>query len=220
MGEPFELEWGDIRRSIHAVQERLENPKPVLREFSRHLTRAIKENIAAGGTGWPPKAASTLKREASTGTSQVSRRGTIRADRIKKTASAMRKLEKRVRDQGWTAENKKKYERLKKRLANYKKAEARAQKKPASARNIGKRQSEKKGAMLRGIPGTIRSKLTGHTLTTYSKADEVGAAHNYGEGKEPKREFLPPPNLEKHLDVLADLMESDLGQAWETGRGR
>ena len=33
MSEPFELQWGEVRRSIHAVQERLENPKPVLREF-------------------------------------------------------------------------------------------------------------------------------------------------------------------------------------------
>ena len=219
MSEPFELQWGDVRRSINAVQERLENPRPVLREFSRHLTREIRENIKSGGSGWPPYAESTLRRMEATGTSQVTKRGTVRADRIKKTASAMRKLEKKVRDQGWTEESRKKYERLRKRLANYKKAEARAKKKDPAKRSIGKRQSEKR-KLLEKVPGTIRAKITGNTLLTYSAADEVGAVHNYGEGKEPKREFLPPPNMGAQLDHLAGLLESDLGQAWETGRGR
>jgi len=218
MSEPFELQWGDVRRSIHAVQERLENPRPVLREFSRHLTKEIRENIKSGGSGWPPYAESTLRRMEATGTSQVTKRGTVRADRIKKTASAMRKLEKKVRDQGWTEESRKKYERLKKRLANYKKAEARAQKKDPAKRSIGKRASEKR-KLLQGMPGTIRAKITGNALLTYSAADEVGAVHNYGEGT-PKREFLPPPNMGAQLDHLAGLLESDLGQAWETGRGR
>lgn len=219
MSEPFELQWGDVRRSINVVQERLENPRPVLREFSRHLTKEIRENIKSGGSGWPPYAESTLRRMEATGTSQVTKRGTVRADRIKKTASAMRKLEKKVRDQGWTEESRKKYERLKKRLANYKKAEARAQKKDPAKRSIGKRASEKR-KLLEKMPGTIRAKITGNTLVTYSAADEVGAAHNYGEGKEPKREFLPPPNMGAQIDHLAGLLESDLGQAWETGRGR
>jgi len=219
MGEPFVLQWGEVRRSINAVQERLANPKPVLREFSRHMTKDIRENIQAGGTGWPPKAPSTVKREESTGTSQVSKRGTLRADRVKRTVRQMKKLERKVRDEGWTDENRRKYDRLKKRLANYKKAEARAKKQDASKRNIGRRQSEKR-RLLQGMPGTIRNKLDGNILTTYSKANEVGAAHNYGEGRDPKREFIPPPNMEQNLDHLAELMESDLGQAWETGRGR
>jgi len=219
MSEPFELQWGDVRRSINAVQERLENPKPVLREFSRHLTKEIRENIKAGGSGWPPYAASTLARMEATGTSQISLRGTVRADRVKKTASAMRKLEKRVRNEGWTDKSKKQYERLKKRLANYRKAEARAKKQDPAKRNLGKRQSEKR-KLLQGMPGTIRAKIKGNTLLTYSAADEVGAVHNYGEGKEPKREFLPPPNMGAQLDHLAGLLESDLGQAWETGKGR
>ena len=219
MSEPFELQWGEVRRSINAVQERLENPKPVLREFSRHLTKEIRENIKAGGSGWPPYAESTLKRMEATGTSQISKRGTVRADRVKKTASALKKLEKRVRNEGWTEKSKKQYERLKKRLANYKKAEARSRKKDAAARNIGKRVSEKR-KLLQGMPGTIRAKIVGNTLVTYSAADEVGAAHNYGEGVEPKREFVPPPNMGAQLDHLAGLLESDLGQAWETGRGR
>jgi hypothetical protein len=220
MSQPFELQWGEVKRSINAMQERLANPKPVLREFSKGFSDDIKANIEAGGTGWPPKAASTLKREESTGTSQVSKRGTIRADRVKKTASAMKKLERKVRDQGWTPENRKKHERLKKRLANYKKAELRAKKKDASKRNIGKRVSEKGGPLLKRIPGTIRSKIDKNVLVTYSKADEVGAAHDYGEGRTPKREFLPPPDMERQLDRLANLLESDLGQAWETGKGR
>jgi hypothetical protein len=255
MGEPFELEWGEIKRSIRAVKERLENPKPVLREFSRRLTKDIKDNIASGGVGWPPKAASTLKREEGTGTSQVTRRGTIRSDRIKKTVRQMKRLEREVRDKGWSVESRKKYERLKKRLASFKRAESGAARRAeraaqagqvvaelggkslgnikelrklerarktladASKDRLGKRVSEKR-KLLQRMPGTIRNKLRGNVLVTYSKADEVGAAHNYGEGREPKREFLPPPNMEKNLDVLADLMESSLGQAWETGKGR
>jgi len=217
--EPFMLQWGEIKRSINAVQERLANPKPVLRKFSKDITEDIKANIEAGGVAWPPKAPSTIKREESSGTSQTTKRGTIRADRIRKTSSQIKSLLRKVRDEGWTEKNKKKYERLKKRLANYSKAEARAQKKDASKRNIGKRQSEKR-QLLQGMPGTIRNKLERNTLTTYSKADEVGAAHDYGEGRTPKREFIPPPNMQKHLDNLANLMESDLGQAWETGTGR
>lgn len=217
--EPFTLQWGEVKRSINAMQERLANPKPVLKEFSRGFTEAIKTNIEEGGTGWPPKAPSTIEREENSGTSQVTKRGTIRADRIKKTASQIKILLRKVRDEGWTEKNKKKYGRLKKRLDNYKKAEQRSKKKHHSKRNIGPRQGEKR-KLLGRMPGTIRSKLSRNVLVTYSKADEVGAAHDYGEGRTPKREFIPPPHMERHLDRLAELMESDLGQAWETGKGR
>lgn len=219
MSEPFELQWGDVKRSINAVQERLDNPKPVLREFSKRLTKDIRENIKSGGAGWPPYAASTLARLEATGTSQVSKRGKLRANRVKKTATALKKLEARVRDQGWTEDSRAKYDRLSKKLKNYAKAEARSRKKDAATRNIGKRVSEKR-KLLQGMPGTIRAKIRGNTLVTYSAADEVGAVHNYGEGREPKREFVPPPNMGAQLDHLAGLLESDLGQAWETGKGR
>ena len=255
MSEPFELQWGDVKRSINAVQERLDNPKPVLREFSKHLTKDIRENIKSGGAGWPPYAASTLARLEATGTSQVSKRGKLRANRVKKTATALKKLEARVRDQGWTEDSRAKYERLSKKLKNYAKAEARERKYGAAladakqttenlrggppnrkeaarverARKVlekakgkdrlGKRESEKR-KLLQRMPGTIRAKIRGNALITYSAADEVGAAHNYGEGREPKREFIPPPNMPAQLDYLASLLESDLGQAWETGKGR
>lgn len=219
MSEPFVLQWGELRRSIRATQERLANPKPVLREFSKHLTADIKENIRSGGSGWPPYAASTLKRLESTGTSQVSRRGTVRADRVRKTLVQLRRIQVAVREHGWDPKLRAKYDRLEKRIANYRKAEARAKKKAGSARKIGRRQAEKH-ALLHRIPGTIRNQLEGNVLTTYSKADEVGAVHNEGAGRDPKREFLPPPNMEANLEYLAGLLESDLGQAWESGHGR
>lgn len=251
MGEPFTLQWGEIRRSINAVKERLENPKPVLREFSKGLAKDIKQNIAAGGVAWPPYAESTRKRMEATGTSQVSRRGTIRSDRVKRTAAQITKLEKKVIDEGWTPANRKKAERLKRRLVNYQKAEALAKRrgeKAASARatldeqgykvptakeakkreraqkqlqdatkdRLGKRQSQKR-KLLERMPGTIRNRFRGQTLVTYSKADEVGQAHNAGEGRDPKREFIPPPDMERQIERLAELMESDLGQAWDRG---
>jgi hypothetical protein len=255
MAEPFELQWGEVKRSINAMQERLDNPKPVLRQFSKRLTKDIRDNIKAGGAGWAPYAASTLAHMEATGTSQVSKRGKLRADRVKKTATALKKLEKRVRNEGWTEDSRAKYDRLSKRLKNYAKAEARERKYGAavadakqtteqlragplsrkdSARaerarkvlenakgkdRLGRRQSEKR-KLLQRMPGTIRAKIKGNTLLTYSAADKVGAAHNYGEGREPKREFLPPPNMEAQLDYLKELLESDLGQAWETGKGR
>lgn len=219
MSESFTLQWGEVKRSINATQERLANPRPVLRAFSRILTKDIRENIAAGGVGWAPYAASTLKRLESTGTSQISKRGTVRASRVARTVSAMKKLERKIRAEGWTKENRKKYDRLAKRLKNYAKAEERAQRKPAEARKIGRRQSEKR-KLLQGMPGTIRASINGNVLSTYSAANEIGKAHNDGEGREPERKFLPPPNMPRHLEELADMMESDLGQSWETGKGR
>lgn len=219
MAEPFTLEWGEVKVSINATQERLANPRPVLRAFSRILTKDVRENIAAGGVGWPPYAASTLKRMESTGTSQISKRGTVRANRVARTVSAMKTLERKIRAEGWTKDNRKKYDRLAKRLKNYAKAEDRAQGKSTGARKIGKRQSEKR-KLLQGMPGTIRASINGNVLSTYSAANEIGKAHNDGEGVEPERQFLPPPNMPRHLETLGDMMESDLGQAWETGKGR
>jgi len=219
MGVPWELEWGEIKLSIDAVRERLENPRPVLREFSRRLSRRIRDNIKAGGTGWPPKAASTLAREQGTGTSQVTKRGTVRMNRIRRTAVQIKRLEARIRDEGWSDKHRKAFVRLKKRLENYEKAEARSQRKDVSERKIGARVSEKR-ELLQGIPGTIGNKIVGNRLITLSRANKIGAIHNDGEGHDPKREFIPPPNMDAALDELKELMESALGQAWETGKRR
>ena len=219
MGVPWELEWDGVKLAIEAVQERLDNPKPVLRQFSRKLIKDIRENIKAGGTGWPPKAASTLAREQATGTSQISKRGTVRSNRIKRTLVQMRRLERKIGDEGWTKDNKKKYAALKKRYDNYVKAEGRSQRKEASQRKIGKRVSESH-ELLERMPGTIRSAFQGNTLIVYSKANKVGAIHNEGEGRDPKREFIPPPNMDESMRYLKELLESDLGQAWETRKGR
>lgn len=219
MSEPIEFSWGDVRMSINAVEERLADPKPVLREFSRKLTADIKENIKKGGAGWPPYAPSTLKRLESTGTSQVSKRGTVRADRVKRTKRQLFKLEKKVRDEGYNPDLAQKIAKIKKRIESYGKAEARAQKRGLGKKGIGKRQSEGR-QLLHGMPGTIRSKLLdSHRLYVYSAAGVIGADHNEGL-KRPKRQMIPPPNMEESMEYFKMLMESDLGQAWETGKGR
>lgn len=206
------LEWEGVRRAIHATQEQLADPKPALKLFSKKLTADIKANIEAGGTGWPPYAASTLKRMQSAGTSQISARGTVRSDRIKRTLKALKRLERHVRDNGWDVETRAKYAKIEKRIKNFKKAEARAAKR--GVRTLGKRQSERH-PMLQRIPGTIRNKLEETSLLTYSRADEVGKVQNDGGGRTPKREFLPPPNLEENLAYLAELLERPIVEIWD-----
>jgi len=251
MAEPFTLQWGELRRSIHAVQERLANPAPVLKQFSRKLSADIKENIRGGGAGWPPYAASTLKRLQSTGSSQITARGTVRANRINRTVRALKKINAQVIEHGWTDQTREKYEKLQKRIKAFRKAETRAKEQGERAAaaaqtleelkrgplnrkdarraekaqkaievagkdKLGKRQSEGR-QLLHGIPGTIRNKIDGNVLLTYSRADKIGKVHNEGAGRTPKRSFLPPPNMEAQLEYLASLLESELGQAWDKG---
>ena len=250
------FEYEGVERSINALIEHLENPKPVLRQFaSKVLIPAVRQNITIGGTGWPPYAVSTLKRMQASGTSQVTARGTIRAGRRKKFASAIAKHAKALKRNGWSQDWQNKQERLEKRLANYDKAIAREQRIGAEAakakaqledltRNPGQRGAEKKRQraekkiakaknrigmravnkrqLLQAIPGTIRAAVrkndSGGLLVVYSAAGPVGAAHNYGAGKTPTREFLPPPNMAEHMETLAKLLERDYDKAWEQGK--
>lgn len=254
--QPIIFEYEGVERSIDALIENLENPKPVLRQFaSKVLIPATKANIATGGAGWPPYAKSTLERMQATGTSQVTKRGTIRANRRKRFASALKKHARKLQKQGWSQDWQNKQERLEKRIANYDEAIAReerfgtkaakaketladltanpgkrgadkkrerAQKTLTQAKNrLGKRQSEVR-KLLQGMPGTIRATVRstgdGMRLVVYSAAGPVGGAHNYGEGRDPQREFLPPPNLGEHLETLAQLMEKRFDKAWERGK--
>jgi hypothetical protein len=228
--QQIRLEWGGVERQIDALVEHLQNPAPVLKEFSKGLSKAVKDNIKSGGAGWPPYAQSTLKRLGSLGTSQVTRAGKIRASRIKKTVSAIKRHEKKLHTQGWSPAWQEKTEKLKKRLTAYRKAEAVARSRGEKAANaeqtlselrqgpltradsrkaerarkavenaktdrIGKRQSETR-KLLEKMPGTIRSRVKptsdGARLTVFSAAGPVGGAHNYGEGRDPQRLFLPP----------------------------
>lgn len=250
------FEYEGAERSINALIEHLENPKPVLRQFaSKVLIPAVRQNIASGGTGWPPYAASTMKRMQASGTSQVTARGTIRANRRKKFASAINKHAKALKRNGWSQDWQNKQDRLEKRIANYDKAIAReqrigaeaakakaqledltrnpgqrgaekkrerAEKKIAKSKDrIGKRQSETR-KLLQAMPGTIRAAVrvsdgVGKAII-YSAAGPVGGAHNYGEGRDPMRQFLPPPNMSEHMETLAKLLERDYDKAWERGK--
>ena len=256
MLESIEFRSGDVRASIRALKERLANPAPVLRELARKVTADVRANIKAGGTGWPPYAESTRKRLEATGTSQVSAKGTIRADRVKRTLKQLGRIEKQAKKTGWTPDLSTKVDKLRKRLGSYRKAEAAAARRgeraakaeqtieslrsgPLTAKEsrradrakatlvdtkkdrLGKRQAANH-PLLNRIPGTIRSKLIddGRTLYVYSRAGIVGAIHNVGVGKTPKRQFLPPPNMPEVMAYFKELMESDLGQAWDSPRGR
>ncbi|TXH42077.1 MAG: hypothetical protein E6Q97_36320 [Desulfurellales bacterium] len=255
MADLVTFEWENVRLSIAAVKDRLENPKPVLKEFSRKLTADIKQNIKNGGTGWAPYAESTLKRLQSTGTSQVSARGTIRTDRVKRTLKQLAKVEKQIRAAGWNPTLGAKLDKIRKRVASYRKAEERAhrrsletaaakatiadlkhgplmlkdqRKRDRAEKKVSDSQKDRLGArqaanhpLLHRMPGTIRSKLLDNrTLYVYSAAGKIGQIHNQGSGKTPKRQFLPPPNMQENMEYFKTLMESDLGQAWETGKGR
>lgn len=245
----FFLVFGDARRKIDAVQQRLANPKPTLRQFSKHLTASINQNIRAGGTGWPPYAESTLKKMRATGTSQITKRGTVRANRIARTVGAIKRIDAEVRANGWTDATRAKFAKLQKRLENFRKAEARAASqgaRTAKAQQIiaslerrdlstkdrralerarktveaakqdrlGKRVAENR-QLLHNIPRTIRSKIDGNTLLTYSRADKIGKIHNEGSGRTPQRQFLPPTDMDAQLEYLAGLLEAEWGQAWD-----
>lgn len=213
MGVTYEYEG--VRRSIRALQQRIENPGPTLKHFSKKIIADVKANIAAGGSGWPPYAESTIEHMEHRGTGQITRRGTVRVDRLRRASKTLQRIEAQVRQHGWTDKLRERYDRVTKRIAAFKKAEARAQKKSAGERNIGPRQSEKR-RLLQRMPGTIRSKLLpGNVLMIYSRAGKVGYIQNKGEGRTPKREFLPPPNMDQSLDYLAQLLEADWGQAWD-----
>lgn len=245
----FFLVFGDARRKINAVQERLANPKPTLREFSKHLTASINENIRAGGTGWPPYAESTRKRMQATGTSQITKRGTVRMNRINRTVRAIKRINAEVVEHGWSDATREKFAKLQKKIDNFRKAEARAAKRgdrtaeaqrtiakldgrelsakdarqlerarktveAAQKDRLGKRVAENR-QLLHNMPKTIRSKIDGNTLLTYSRADKIGKIHNEGDGKTPKRQFLPPPDMDAELEYLAGLLEAEWGQAWD-----
>jgi hypothetical protein len=220
MGEPIEFRYGDIRLSINATKERLANPKPVLKEIGRKIASDIKANIKAGGNGWPPFAESTKKRLESTGTSQISKRGTVRADRVNRTLKALARVQKQIHERGYNPALSAKLDKLKKRVESYRKAEARAEKRGLGKRGLGPRQSENH-PLLHRMPGTIRAKLIdGTTMYIYSAAGKVGKIHNDGDGNTPQRQMIPPPNMPEVMDYFKTLMESDLGQAWEQGKGR
>lgn len=252
----IKFEWDGVERSINALVENLENPKPVLRQFaSRVLVPATKQNIASGGVGWAPYAKSTLERMQATGTSQVTARGTIRANRRKRFASAIKKHARKLQESGWSQDWQNTQDRLEKRLANYDKSLLRAQrlgekaakakktldhlianpgtkgadKKRAAAEKtlareknkLGKRENERR-RLLQAMPGTIRATVKpgedGARLIVYSAAGPVGGAHNYGEGREPRREFLPPPDMGSHMATLAQLLEKRFDKAWRHGK--
>ncbi len=126
MADVIEFNCDGVRASIRAVRERMENPTTVFKELARKIREDIKHNIAAGGPGFKPYAESTKKRLESTGTSQISRLGTVRSDRVKKTLKQVARIMKKIEKDGWNPAIGAKLGKLKKRAENYRKAEASA----------------------------------------------------------------------------------------------
>lgn len=250
------FEYGEVEQSINALIENLQNPKPILRQWaSKVYIPAIRANIKSGGAGWPPYAKSTLERLQASGTSQVTKRGTVRANRRKRFKATLVKHARKLKKEGWSQAWQNKQDRLEKRLANYEKAIARANRydeKVAQAKQrleqtfagdmkalrqierarkivrkdrergrLGKRQSETQ-QLLKNMPGTIRPALKisedGALLIIYSAAGPVGGAHNYGEGRDPMRQFLPPPDEQTHLATLGKMLEQRYDKAWAKGK--
>lgn len=226
------FKWGEVERAISTTEEILRNPRPLLRAFSKKLTKDIKTNIKDGGTGWPPFAESTLAKMKGELAGDLGKRGKVKAEKIRAALKSMATIEKAVRSNGWSTQLRLKYARLSKRLEKYKRQEERAKKlrewrtdesltQKQAARLLGKSKSTvyrwEKGLrpMFPRLAGTIRNRFVGDTLRTYSKADEIAAYHNEGAGKTPKRQFLPPPNMEETMQYLVDLMEGRLDEAWK-----
>lgn len=211
---------------IEAMQEFLENPAPIARAWAKGYKASVKATLAQGGKGSIPYAESTRKRMEATGTSQITKRGTVRSDRIKRTANQIKRHAKKLQDDGWSPDWQKKQDALQNRLANYQKAEARAQKKDASKRKIGKRQSERNQHPLQNMSKTIVSKITGEgdglNISVFSRVDEVGAIHDEGgpAGKgaqEPKREFIVTPDFDQQIERLGEMIASGAVEAFDNG---
>lgn len=271
------LRWGEIERAVEVVEELFNDPK-TLRPFAKRLQERAREFVQGEGEGaWAPPAASTLKKWASTGTSNITKQGDVRQAKLDRLQAEMDALKRRTAKSGWgekdrkraasllarmerfqkqrtTAQGKRakvndlrsnvratkeelraaqaakraaqgqsatkqkraqaKVAQIMKRLARLQGQEERASKTP----NIGKRVAEvRQNRLMPRMAGTIRAKAkrTGDgelTVTTYSRAGEVGLYHHTGTGKnDPQRTIVPDPS-EDDMAFLVDLLEGKVAE--------
>jgi len=274
------LRWGEIERAVEVVEELFNDPK-TLRPFAKRLQERAREFVQGEGEGaWAPPAASTLKKWASTGTSNITKQGNVRQAKLDRLQAEMDALKRRTAKNGWgekdrkraasllarmerfqkqraTAQGKRaklnaargkvaatkeelraaqaakraaqgqsatkqkraqaKVERLMKRLARLQGQEDKATQRVKGA-SIGKRVSEvRQNRLMPRMAGTIRAKVKRTaegelTVTTYSRAGEVGLYHHTGTGKgDPQRTIVPDPN-EDDMAFLVDLLEGKVAE--------
>ena len=212
----FTLRAGEVTRGVTLAREVLENPAPVLREFGRFWLAETRAFMAAGGEGtWPPCSKSTREKYEHTGTSRITKQGTVRGDRVAKLAKSIASVRKAVQREGYTPQLRAKMNRLIKQSESLAKAERQTQRKAFTKRKIGKTLASQR-KLLGRLPGSVRFKLLGSgVFRGYSKAGELAAVHDAGEGKNPKREFVRV--TEKQLDHLVEMLETAVVEGFDHG---
>lgn len=209
-------------RAIEITQEEMLNLKPSLREFGAITRKRAADWVESQGEGtWAPPAASTKKRWESTGTSQISKRGTVRAVVLQRLEKRVARLQESLQKNGYSQRNRDQLTKTLVRIQRLKKQEQSSQKKAYGKRKIGKRQSEKRTRLMPKMAGTIRAGVSqrgeNYVIRWYSKADEVAAAQEEGEGKGGSRRgriILDESVI--HEDELADMVTDALVRAWES----
>lgn len=214
----FTLRYGEVSRSIRITEEVLEDPQDVLRAFGKVWLKQTKEWMAREGDGaWPPWAVSTRKKYEYTGTSQITKQGTVRKDRVARLAKAMKRTEAAIKKEGATPKLRARLAKLRLQVDRIAKAERRVQRKDFKKRTTGRSIIGKK-KLLGRLPGSVRFRvLKGGILRAYSKAGRLADVHNSGEGQNPQREFVRV--TEDQLDVLAEMLEADVVEAWDGEKG-
>lgn len=141
------VDISDVMAGLDALEEHLEHPEAVMRKFAPGYRASVKATLAQGGIGSIPYAASTRARMEATGTSQVSARGTIRADRVKRTMGMLNRHAKKLDSEGWSPDWQAKQDQLTKRVAGYEKAEGRAERAEERRKKLKKDVTDKRSAL-------------------------------------------------------------------------
>jgi hypothetical protein len=203
------LGWGDLRRTIEDMGKVVEDPK-VLAPFAKRLREKAKVWVESQGEGaWAPFAESTQYKREHTGTSNITRAGNIRAKKLRWAEARIKSLIAKTQKRGWTDADRKRVARLRKRVATLRGQTATTQTKAPAKRKIGKTVAETTKMMPR-MASTIRAKVLrvegGAEVRVNSRAGIVGAAHQEGLGRTPKRVVIPEPT-DDDLDFAMDLIE-------------
>lgn len=111
------LRWGEFQRAIDTTREIMNDPK-TLKPFAKRMRERAKAFVEGQGDGaWAPPAASTVKKWERTGTSDITRHGRIRVDKIRHVEKQIKAMLDRAGKSGWGDADRKKIVRLKKRAA-------------------------------------------------------------------------------------------------------
>lgn len=146
----FRCHFDAILKGIDAAEEHLQNPAPVAKKWAKGYREEVKTLLAGGGIGSIPYAQSTMQRLEGTGTGQVSRLGTVRMERLKRTEKQIKSHKKKLAREGWSSEWQAKQDALNKRVQNYAKAEDRAARAEARRQKLKAQVAKLQKAAARG----------------------------------------------------------------------